>query len=218
VMVHRERTMNAIVYCTKQSLNGSGTQKGYGPLRWLDKRREEKICRHQVSEKCATRVQGGNKRQLLQSGEHFACGELQHHKHGHPASLSYARRGDIPAGLLRPRIPSQHHTHRSSPTPANGSAAGMALRCGWVLIPLHVSVYTRSRIVFARAKRVNAKATRGYSTVMQPVSRLVHTRRRELPQCTIWMDPGMRASMRLRRLGIFLVARKRSLSGMEEKL
>jgi hypothetical protein len=84
----------------------------------------------------------------------------KHHEHGHPVTLSYARRGGgIPAGLLRPQNP----LLKSCTVP---TALHLVLQTAqpqvWDLgvwldaVLLHVSVYQkRARIV--RAKRVRTR-------------------------------------------------------------
>jgi hypothetical protein len=67
---------------------------------------------------------GGNKR------EHV--GELDHHEQADPTFLSHARRGHIPVGLLRPRIP---WLCRAAPYPPlfTNYCKRLSRRCGFAL-------------------------------------------------------------------------------------
>jgi hypothetical protein len=64
-------------------------------------------------------------------------GELQHCEQDHPVFLSQHANGHIPVGILK----LLHLSHRSSPTTANVSAAGVGRAglslCGWLSPPLH---------------------------------------------------------------------------------
>jgi hypothetical protein len=123
---------------------------------------------------------GGNRRDLL-----MQAGNMSVSSHDHTAASSSARRGAIPAeaapaikyvaavvqyceGAAR-RV---RRSHRSSATPANGSAAARGRPwCGWTAALLDVRVYW-SAPVLLWAKRVAGRMIRGYSTARRPVSAL----------------------------------------------
>jgi hypothetical protein len=88
----------------------------------------------------------------LQRAGYKHVGELQHREHDHPASLSQHANGHIPAGIL-------NLSHRSSPTTANVSAAGVG-RAGLALQIGQFLPYRRRIRKSSRSRRICWDQTR----------------------------------------------------------
>jgi hypothetical protein len=118
--------------------------------------------------KCQMRIRTGER------GGVQLVGELQHREQDHPASLSQHANGHIPVGILK----LLHLSHRSSPTTANVSAAGvgragLALRLA-IFSPTRgefVSVYRSRRIYLDQTRRATllfADIRQQYDRVLAP--------------------------------------------------
>lgn len=160
-------------------------------------------------------------------------GELQHHEHDHRVSLSHARQQQYPCQQTRivgDSAPLSSALHQLLQTLSRRCGLGRArLAVGRFSVPQEarfVIVYQiASYLLGLHASK--SSSIRGYRTAMAarsaPCPHIIFHRS---ISCTLssrpevlssLIDPGMRASMRLRRLGI-LVARKRFWSGMREKI